>query len=100
MKAVAMLFALMFIFVACKNEDHKTSDNQKFQDVQESQIPLEAKKALNPLGVEEPELNAAPSKPKTEGAFDFSDCKEKHGTGTEQFRACVRAKYPNMKFVE
>ena len=49
MKAVAMLFALMFIFVACKNEDHNTSNNQKFQDVQESQIPLKGIKALNPF---------------------------------------------------
>lgn len=85
MRKRVVLCASMLIFAACNNEDHKISNNQKARTAQESR---------------ESSQKFEPPKPNTKGAFDFTECEEKHGSDTENFRACVKARYPNIKFAE
>lgn len=105
MKAIAMLFVATLVLTACKNDDHKSPHNQKGRAEQEVDNPAEvqeqALKATSPeSATQENVQRIAPPKPKTAGAFDFSECESKFGSGTDDFRSCVQAKYPNMKFVK
>ncbi|MCQ2099760.1 MAG: hypothetical protein MJZ10_05565 [Fibrobacter sp.] len=104
MKTIAMLIAMTFLVAACNDEERKalTHNHPETSRIQDSQI-LTGPNELHlqkPLETQERFLNAAPPKPITKGAYDFSECKEKYGSGTKEFRKCVQAKYPNMKFVE
>ncbi|MDO4947238.1 MAG: hypothetical protein Q4E52_06625 [Fibrobacter sp.] len=105
MKAFAMLFAVALILVACKNEGREMTRNQNVQAEQEVDNPAEVQKQiLNTASLEsatrENVRRIVPPKPKTAGAFDFSECESKFGSGTDEFHSCVQVKYPNIKFVK
>ena len=87
MKKALLLFILTAFVLACS--ESKTLPSEK--DFDRSQ-----KGFNNPLG----NVKGIPPRPVTKGLYDFSECKAKFKVGTEDYKGCVKAKYPNIKFAE
>lgn len=83
MKRVLLLFIVTIFVVACSRDAEKDSDH--FQMEFNSSLTESAVKGI-------------PPRPATKGLYDFSECKAKFKVGTEDYKGCVKAKYPNVKF--
>lgn len=84
MKKALLLFVVTIFVVACSGDKTRSEES--------APMPKE--------NVVEPPVNAkgVPPKPKTQGEVDISECKAKFKVRTEEFKDCVRAKYPHVKF--
>jgi hypothetical protein len=99
MKKMILFVAISVLFVACSEK----SESEKRQVVPSTT----ANTSVEAYGTEqEPSATGAPSKPgtlyappkpATKGLYDFSECKAKHPEGSEAYKDCVKAKYPNLK---
>lgn len=84
MKWPLSLFVVTIFVVACSRNTEKDSN---YPQMVESNNPLT-----------ESTVKGIPPKPVTKGLYDFSECRAKFKVGTEDYKKCVKAKYPNIKF--
>ena len=83
MKWPLSLFVVTIFVVACSRNTEKDSNHPQME-------------SNNPLT--ESTVKGIPPKPVTKGLYDFSECRAKFKVGTEDYKKCVKAKYPNIKF--
>ncbi|WP_173384447.1 hypothetical protein [Fibrobacter succinogenes] len=88
MKRILLLLVAMVFGVACSKEknipEEKSSDRPRTETNNSST---------------EGTVKGIPPRPVTKGLYDFSECDAKFKEGTEDYKSCVKAKYPNVKFV-
>lgn len=83
MKRALLLFIVTIFVVACSRDTEKDSNHPQ----------MESNNSLT-----ESTVKGIPPMPATKGLYDFSECKAKFKVGTEDYKGCVKAKYPNVKF--
>lgn len=100
MKKEILFIAISLLFGACSEK----SESEKSQVVPSitADTPVEAYGTMQepsaPAVPPKPAKLYAPPKPATKGLYDFSECKAKHPEGSDAYKECVKAKYPNLKF--
>lgn len=102
MKKSIFFVVLLFLLVACSEKAASEKQSVEKYNVPSGENAASAEYAnpsVDANGAQPmPGAKFAPPKPVTKGAFDFSECKEKYVVGTEDYKNCVKAKYPNAKF--
>jgi len=99
-KMILFFVAISVLFVACSEK----SESEKSQVIPSTtaNTPVEAygteQEPSAPGVPPKPAKLYAPPKPATKGLYDFSECKAKHPEGSDAYKDCVKAKYPNLKF--
>ena len=85
MKKALLLFVVTIFVVACSGDKTRSEENAPMPKENVVEPPLYSK--------------GVPPKPETKGvAGDISECMAKFKVRTEEFKDCVRAKYPHVKF--
>lgn len=84
MKKALLLFVVTIFVVACSGDKTRSEES----------APMPRENVVEPSVYSK----GVPPKPKTQGEVDISECKAKFKVRTEEFKDCVRAKYPHVKF--
>ena len=108
MKKISLLFLMAIFAISCSKDESRSEKKVDLPNVDgmqsvEASLPAENENAVQNQaegkGVPpKPGKLYAPPKPATKGLYDFSECKAKHPEGSEAYKDCVKAKYPNLKF--
>ena len=100
MKKMILFVAISLLFGACSEKSE--SEKNQVTPFTTADTPVEAYGTVQEPSVPgvppKPGKLYAPPKPATKGLYDFSECKAKYSEGSDAYKDCVRAKYPNLKF--
>lgn len=100
MKKVILFVAILLLLGACSEKSE--SEKSKVVPSITADTPVEAygtmQESSAPGVPPKPGKLYAPPKPATKGLYDFSECKASHPEGSDGYKDCVKAKYPNLKF--
>ncbi|MDD5942725.1 hypothetical protein [Fibrobacter sp.] len=103
MKSIIPLI-LTAMFVAACSESKNPPEEKK----EDASVVVEEKRTVEvnvPVKMEnsistQANVKGVPPRPVTKGLYDFSECKAKYPVGSDDYKSCVKAKYPNVKFVD